>query len=508
MEENPNFDVNSVGNGGKNPDFDENSIGNGDENQAGIGSNSITNEEGSISEMGQENEEKKTRIVQTDIGAKNGQNKCPKCGSTSIALSIKKGLLRCNYCRFEFAPEKVEGWVTDIKSLNNEVRGSGTSDIAKGASDVVTFKCSSCGAEVVVDTASSNQARCHWCRSILSVNQQIPNGAVPDMILPFKLSKDEAKKEIEKFVGKRKFFANPTFAKEFTTQNIMGVYFPYMVVDINSHAHLAGQGEKTIRSYGTSDRKYYDAELYDVDREFDLTIEGLTIESNADRLKSGSDKTNNIINTIMPFDVENSVKYDSNYLSGYSSEKRTTNINDLEDMVNKQAKDIARYQANSTIQQYTRGVKWESEELDVKGRQWKTAYLPVWLYSYQQVKGQSKQLHYVAVNARTKETMGSVPIHMPKLLGITAVIEIIIFLTALLWDVSWFFLIIGPIFFAIIYSRYRNAGKRHYHERETKANISNIKKTDEYVETKTKLPNAMMEGANNASVMGGFGMFK
>ena len=34
-------------------------------------------------------------------------------------------------------------------------------------------------------------------------------------------------------------------------------------------------------------------------------------------------------------------------------------------------------------------------------------------------------LHYVAVNARTKETMGSVPIHMPKLFLVSALLEIL-----------------------------------------------------------------------------------
>jgi hypothetical protein len=41
-------------------------------------------------------------------------------------------------------------------------------------------------------------------------------------------------------------------------------------------------------------------------------------------------------------------------------------------------------------------------------------YLPVWLYSYQQES--NKLLHYIAVNARTGETMGSIPVSQPKLL--------------------------------------------------------------------------------------------
>lgn len=40
-------------------------------------------------------------------------------------------------------------------------------------------------------------------------------------------------------------------------------------------------------------------------------------------------------------------------------------------------------------------------------------------------KGNKSLLHYVAVNARTKATMGSVPIHMPKLVLISALVEIL-----------------------------------------------------------------------------------
>ena len=286
------------------------------------------------------------RIVQTDIGAKDGQTKCPKCGATDISLNPKTGKLRCNFCRHEFEPEKVEGMVDDIENLEGEVVGSGTGDIKADTQNIMTFKCSSCGAEVVIDTAESTQARCHWCRNMLSVNQQIPNGSIPDVVLPFKLTKKEAKEEIEKFVGKRKFFAHPKFREEFTTDNIMGVYFPYMVVDVNSHASLIGKGEHEVRRYsrgsGEDRETFYDADLYEVGRDFDLTIKGLTVESSSDKLnKKSSEKTNNIINAIMPFDTENAVKWDSNYLHGYTSEKRDTNIDQLRPIVNEQSKDIA-----------------------------------------------------------------------------------------------------------------------------------------------------------------------
>ena len=138
-------------------------------------------------------------VVKTDIDSKNGQEKCPKCGATDISLNINSGKLRCNFCRHEFESMKVTGMQDDITKLEGQVIGSGAQDIVADCKDIVTFKCSSCGAEVVIDTASSTQARCHWCRNTLSVNEQIPNGSVPDVLLPFSVTKDVAKSQIEKF---------------------------------------------------------------------------------------------------------------------------------------------------------------------------------------------------------------------------------------------------------------------------------------------------------------------
>jgi hypothetical protein len=135
----------------------------------------------------------------------------------------------------------------------------------------------------------------------------------------------------------------------------------------------------------------------------------------------------------------------------------------------------------------------------------------VWLYSYHQKN--KNLLHYVAVNARTKETMGSVPINQLKLFGISALVEVIGFILWLVTmpflasdgedgDLGWLFLTLGFVFYGLMYARYRNKGARHSHEKKTKATISNLQKTDKFVAKRTKLTKPRMEGANNTSVRG------
>ena len=454
-------------------------------------------------------------VVQTDTDAKDGQIKCPKCGSTDIQTNSRTGKLRCSFCRHEFEPQLLET-EDDVSSLEGVRMGSGAQDRAADADDVITLKCESCGAEVVIDTASANQARCHWCRNMLSINHQVPNGAVPDAVLPFGVSKDDARAEIERFVGKRKFFAHPTFTREFTTRNICGVYFPYMIVDINAHDHLSGTGEVLIRKYsvkkGDSSETRYDADAYHVERDFDIAINDLTVEASVDKLNvSSSEKTTNIINSIMPFDTKNCVRYNANYLRGYTSEKRDVDVNNVRPLVATQAQDIARIAANETLAKYDRGIAWSGEAFDIKGESWLAAYLPVWLYSYLQVKGNKKLLHYVAVNARTKETMGSVPIDMTKLWIVSIVIEFFGLILALFlgssmvgWDKKerWLLLLPGVVFFAIMYMRYRNSGARHTYENETERSLSNVLAADEFIEHREGLRNSRIEGANNTDLHG------
>lgn len=445
------------------------------------------------------------------------QVKCPRCGSTDISMNMKTGKLRCNFCRFEFEEERYFEEDQRIDELKDIYISPGAKEIFEDSEEVLTLKCPSCAAEVVINTEEATQARCHWCRSTLSINDSIANGAVPDVVLPFAITKEVAQGEIDKFVKKRKFFAHPTFTKEFTTENIHGVYFPYLIVDTNAHANFHGTGEILTRRYRVktgedTSQTYYDADAYYVERDFDIAINDLTIEASQDKLNvQDSQKTTNIINSIMPFDTENCVKYDSNFLRGFTSERRDVNVEDLKNIVDQQSADIAKFAANDSLSRYDRGVAWENEDFQVKGQRWHAAYLPVWLYSYMQKKGSTNILHYVAVNARTRETMGSVPINMVRLWLVSILIELfgglMMFplggvLTSDDSDYRWLLLLPGIVFFIIMYARYRNAGARHTYEHETEKTVSNLVEVDEFIEKRRGLSNSKIRGMNNTTLRG------
>ena len=355
---------------------------------------------------------------------KDGLNRCPKCGATEVRQRPGTDLLICQYCRHEWHADRVEeefGLGEGIDQLQGTIIASGARDIAADAASMMTFKCPGCGAEVTINTENAMTARCHWCRHVFGVNEQVANGAVPDAVLPFHIKKDDAVARIRQFVDKRRMFALKEFKEQFTPENVVGVYLPYMIVDGNASADVAGQGEIETRSYtqGSGDDKktYYDADVYKLDRHVDFTVDDLPLESSAERGNLDTcTNTNNIINAILPFDTKNAVKWNASYLAGITSEKRDMDVEKLRPHLEDELLSIARAQVEKSAARYDRGVRWEQEHLSVHGTRWVAMYLPVWLYSYHQPGSNGGMLHYIAVNGRTGKTMGSVPVQHWKLL--------------------------------------------------------------------------------------------
>ncbi len=433
----------------------------------------------------------------------NNLNKCRNCGSSDVHFDIKTGKLSCNHCKSIY-DTKINH--VDSSLLTETVIGEGTLDIIDD--DITSFKCMSCGSAISINTNEELVTKCPWCRNTLTVDMKVKNGAVPDMILPFKISKEEAISDIKEFINKNKSYTSENFLKSFDEENIVGIYLPYLVVDINAKARLYGQGEKTASMRVKKDDivyyTEYDADLFYVKREFDLLIDDIVIETNIDNLNIHDNfSTNNIINAIMPFDIENCVKWNANYVKGYSFEKRDINITDMKKLVNSKITNIIKNKVNETVKQYDRGVNWKEKFLDYNGEQWLSAYLPVWLYSFKDINDKT---HFIALNGRTKELVGSLPFEPTKLVLESIVIIIIGAAVDLFFNLNYIvifvFLFIALIHFTTNKGKYNKQNIRHEYEKETMASIENLVKEDSLIKRRYDLTKKRMSGANNDTVSG------
>ena len=200
-------------------------------------------------------------------------------------------MLVCLFCRNEWHEARVEeefGLGEGIDELEGTVIASGAEDIQADAADVLTFKCEACGAEVVVDTAHALNARCHWCRHTLNVNEQIPNGAVPDAVLPFKLTKDEAVERIRAVRLQAPAVRPPAVqegvrarerARASTCPTWSSTPAPSRSTGARARSRPALDGEAAATTRVT----YYAADVYQVERQVSFTVDDLTVEGSVER---------------------------------------------------------------------------------------------------------------------------------------------------------------------------------------------------------------------------------
>ena len=399
-------------------------------------------------------EDKIIKVINLNKEAKNGIFKCPKCGSSDITFAEKEHLLKCNYCRSLYKDEnqKVDD-ENKIKILIGTTKGEATNNI-DNSNDIITLKCDGCGAEVVINTKDTPSAKCQWCHATLSLNKVLPNGITPDRILPFKITKESALLSMEKFLNENGNYANKIFKEKLTLDNIYGVYLPYMTIDANIHAKLKGKGIHLVKIKG---KKKVKEEIYEVEREFDLYVDDLLVETNSNNNLSNEERANNIINSVLPFDTNNAVKYNANYLRGYSLEKRDLNYKELEDDINNKLKDISKTLSKKDKLFYNKGINWKEEDIKIIGTKWLTIYVPVWIYSYQEIRKKEKYLHYIAVNGRTNKTMGSIAPDDNKIRITTIILGFFIFppviyiVFYLLFYIGLYSLLVGLILYILMF---------------------------------------------------------
>ena len=271
-------------------------------------------------------------------------------------------------------------------------------------SNVISVECPNCGATLI--TAAGNiSLKCHWCHTVMQTDKSVNNPKIPDRILPFKLSKEEAVQKINDYLKDKKKRAKKEFLAAFKPDEVIPVYLPYMLVDVKAHTNISGIGE--VDPEPNVGGRVKNITVCNVKKDFDLLIEDLMIESSKISRFNSNNATNHVISAVSPFDTENSVEFNANFLNGFSSENRELDIVEIKSKIQGIVEDISASEAKKMDGQFNRGVLWSLPESSIVGTQWTSAFLPLWLYSYYEKETGIK--YYIAVNGRTGKTVGSIP---------------------------------------------------------------------------------------------------
>ncbi len=344
----------------------------------------------------------------------NGVNKCGSCGSSDVTFD--GWWLVCGYCHQRWNTAVIADELKLSEGIDTLI---GTS-VLTGAknidtSSLVTVECDGCGASITINTDTTLQAVCHWCRHSLSLNKPVDNGAVPDAILPFYIKREDAAARMAAYITTRTTYASEEFLQDFAARPLQAVYLPYLVVDGNVTVRLDGRAWVQRGSYGSSDAgssEQFKTEVHTVMREADVLVDDLAIEARSTRSTLyAAVSTTNIINAIQPFDVEHAMRFDARYITeDVAYEKRDVDVTGAMAGAADLFATLVRGYVNQTLSGFTGGVRWEHEQTSIKGTRWISVLLPVWLYAFEENTPTGPMMHYLAVNGRTGEAEGSVPV--------------------------------------------------------------------------------------------------
>ena len=122
-------------------------------------------------------------------------------------------------------------------------------------------------------------------------------------------------------------------------------------------------------------------------------MSNLLIESSESGTFYSVNSSSNVVSSVSPFDTNNCVPFNANYLNGYTSENRELDIIDMKLKISKIASIVSdNKMQESIVEEYDREVKLNDSKVDIIGDRWNSAYIPVWLYTYQEKNGE--RYHY------------------------------------------------------------------------------------------------------------------
>lgn len=188
--------------------------------------------------------------------------KCPACGG---AMEFDSGSqkMKCPFCDTEVSIEEFE---QEQKKNPEETRweaGNGAQWKEDEISGMAVYSCQSCGGEITADK-TTGATTCPFCGNRVVLKGQFEGELRPDYIIPFKLDKKAAKAAYYKHLEKKSFLPK-VFSFENHIDEIVGVYVPFWLFDVDAQAYMTYNAER-IRTWRQGNKEHTEHEYYHVDR--------------------------------------------------------------------------------------------------------------------------------------------------------------------------------------------------------------------------------------------------
>ncbi len=321
---------------------------------------------------------------------------CPNCGGL-LKFDIASQKMKCDSCSSLFNPYAFD---------------------AQGAEetkeyDVTIFKCPQCGGEIT-STDETAAGFCSYCGSSNVLESRISKEKRPELIIPFKKTKQDCTAAFEHFI-KKAIFAPKAYREAGRADSFRGIYMPYWLYDMSQRGDI---NIPTSTSHRSGD--YIITDHYLMRGKLDSYYNGVSYDAS-------STFADDISSDIAPYSVKDITQFSPSFLSGFYA--------DLADVDSGVYKETAIDLAQESTYNYLRksspmaGQGFDSPKETVKSgirtniNVTRSAMFPVWFMSYRN----RDRVAYATVNGQTGKVSADVPMSVPKYLMCALAIAIILF---------------------------------------------------------------------------------
>lgn len=352
---------------------------------------------------------------------------CPSC-SADMEFDPESGQMKCRYCGSKQAvvPGAQQGNGVPPHPFAEMINRAGTAHLQPVSDQALEAHCTGCGA-VVAFHPPEVAGTCSFCGAAIVAEPKAADPLIaPDGVLPVKVPKPLAQKEVQQWLASR-WFAPNALKKLAHQEGISGVYLPFWSYDSDTSSRYSGErGEHyyVTEWYTDSDGKQQSREVQhtrwypasgQVARHFDDVLITATRSVSEARL-----------NKLQPWDLNALCTYEPAYLAGFKAQRYQVELPaGFETAKNVMAVTIANDVRRDIggDEQRILGV-----DTDYSNVMFRHLLLPVWIGAY---RFQSK-VYQVMVNARTGEVQGERPYSTWKIFFLVVFILAVLLLIAVL----------------------------------------------------------------------------
>ena len=325
------------------------------------------------------------------------QFKCPRCGG---ALSFDPGQqeVKCPYCDTVFPMQSLLAYDQGLDQMQEDqliteldAENVWTEEEVK---DMYVYVCQSCGGEIIGD-ATTAATKCPYCDNPVVIKEKFAGDLKPDLVIPFKLDKEAAKKRLEEHVRSRKLVP-AVFRDRKHIDEIKGVYVPVWLYDTDARADIVYRGE-TVNTWRDRDYEYIQTNYYALQRSGYITFDSVPVDGSAKM-------DDQIMQSLEPFDVSQAVDFQTAYLAGYLADRYDANADEQLEIANDRIRNTVANAFLQTTAGYSM-VTTERSSVRLENLKAKYALYPVWLLN---TSWEGKN-YLFAMNGQTGKFIGDLP---------------------------------------------------------------------------------------------------